>query len=200
MTAQVRELLIYDQKTYGMTCEPFDQYIIKNKLELRLHWPNTALWRGYMGEWEITNNKLYLTKISGFGQIRNSENFRLGRLELRKKLKEGIITPQDNGHLLMQLKEDCMEDIELSLKTLFKSEEKVFANWFSGTIVCPYGEMIEYIHMGYESVFEYEYDFEIIDGELTNINTKSNKKNLNLFQRIINFFNSKTIKKNTGNI
>ena len=205
MTAQIRELLIYDQQTYGMTCEPFDQYIIKNKLELRLHWPNTALWRGYMGEWEITNNKLYLTKISGFGQIRNSENFRLGRLELRKKLKEGIITPQDNGHLLMQLKEDCMEDIELSLKTLFNSEEKVFANWFSGTIVCPYGEMIEYIHMGYESVFEYEYDFEIIDGELTNIttktnitniNTKYNKTNINLFQRIINFLNSKPIKQN----
>jgi len=121
MTAQIRELLIYDQKTYEMSCEPFYQYIIKNKLELRLHWPNTALWRGYMGEWEITNNKLYLTKISGFGEIRNSENFRLGRLELRKKIKEGIITPQENGHLLKQLKEDCMEDIELSLKTLFTS-------------------------------------------------------------------------------
>jgi hypothetical protein len=193
MTAQAREKLIFKGEEFYMACEPFSQFVIKNKLDLRLHAPSSALWRGYLGEWEITNNKLYLTKISGFGQIGNSENYRLGKLELRKKLKEGIITPQENGHMLKRLKEDCMDDIELSLKSLFNSEEKVFANWFSGVIVCPYGRMIKYIHMGYESVFENELYFEIIDGELRNITTKSNLTNLNLFQRIIKLFNSKKL-------
>ena len=143
MTAQTRELLNYDGKTFGMSSEPFTQYVVKNKLKLRLKATSSALWRGYIGEWEITENKLYLTKITGSGQLKNSENFKSGRLALRKKLRAGIITPQENGHLLKDLKENSMEDIELSLESLFNSEEKVFADWFTGTIVCPYGEMIE---------------------------------------------------------
>ena len=45
--------------------------------------------------------------------------------------------------------------------------------------------------MGYGSVFEYELYFEIIDGEIKKTTTKSKKTNLNLFQKIINFFNFK---------
>ena len=119
MTAQAGELLVFKGNIYSMNCEPFSQFVQKNNLKLYFIATNSALWRGYFGEWEITDKKLYLTKISGNGKIRNQEKFRSGRLELRKKMKNGVITPQENGHLLKILKEDCLEDIELSLKSLF---------------------------------------------------------------------------------
>jgi hypothetical protein len=164
MTAQAREILIYEGKTLWMACEPFSQYVTKNKLELRLRAPNTALWRGYIGEWEIMDTKLFLTGISGNGEIKDQEKFRLGKLDLRKQMKEGKITPQQNGQLLKLLEEDCFEEIELSLKNLFNSETKVFANWYSGTIRCQYGDIIQYVNMGYDSLYSNELLFNIVEG------------------------------------
>jgi hypothetical protein len=119
-----------------------------------------------LGEWEISDNKLYLTKIAGSGQIKNQEKFRLGRLELREKLKSGIITPQENGKLLKKLEENCFEDIELSLLTLFNSKNKVFADWFSGILKCPYGKMTKYIHMGYDSKYSNVLEIHVKEGEV----------------------------------
>jgi len=164
MTAQAREILIYEGKTFGMASEPFSQYIIKNKLELHLRAPSTALYRGYIGEWEITDSKLFLTEISGKGEIKDREKFRLGKLDLRKQMKEGKITPQQNGQLLKLLEKECFEEIELSLKNLFNSETKVFADWYSGTIRCPYGDIIQYVHMGYDSLYSNELLFYIVEG------------------------------------
>ena len=31
---------------------------------------------------------------------------------------------------------------------------EVFADWFNGEIRIPQGELLQYIHMGYESIFE----------------------------------------------
>jgi hypothetical protein len=87
MIVQAKEILIYNGEKFGMACEPFSQYVIKNNLELYLRAPNTALWRGYMGEWEITKKKLFLTKISGNVEIKDQEKFRIGKLDLRKTPK-----------------------------------------------------------------------------------------------------------------
>ena len=169
MTAQAREILNYEGKIFGMACEPFSQYIIKNNLELRLRSASTALWRGYIGEWEITENRLYLKKISGNGEIKDQEKFRLGRLDLRKQLKEGKITPQQNGHMLKKLEKDCFEEIALSLKNLFNSENKIFADWYTGKISCPYGDIIQYVHMGYGSLYSSELIFNIIEGVIIDV-------------------------------
>ena len=175
MTAQARERLIYRGKTFGMDCEPFSQYVIKNNLELRLRAPNTALWRGYFGEWEIMDTKLFLTRISGNGEIKDLEKFRLGKLDLRKQMKEGKITPQQNGQLLKFLEKDCFEEIELSLKNLFNSETKVFADWYSGKIRCPYGDIIQYGHMGYGSLYSNELLINIIEGIIRDVKDIKNQ-------------------------
>ena len=175
MTAQAREILNYEGKSFGMACEPFSQYIIKKNLELRLKAPNTALWRGYIGEWEITDNRLYLTKISGNGEIKDQEKFRLGRLDLRKQLKEGKITPQQNGHMLKILEKDCFEEIDLSLKSIFNSENRIFADWYTGEITCPYGEIIQYIHMGYGSIYSNKLIFNIIEGVVIDVKDITNQ-------------------------
>jgi len=155
--------------------------------------PCTDLWRGYFGEWEIIEDKLYLTKITGHGQIRNEEKYNNSRLEQRKKVEDGIISPQENGNLLRILKEECMEDIELSLNTLFNSNDKVFADWFSGTIICPYGDLVHYIHMGYESIYENDLYIEVLNGLVIQTTTVDNRppsgKEL-LINGIKNFFDS----------
>ncbi len=175
MTTQVREILIFEGKTLEMDCEPFSQYVIKNKLELRLRAPITALWRGYIGEWEIMDSKLFLTGISGNGEIKDQKKFRLGKLDLRKQMKEGKITPQQNGQLLKLLEKDCFEEIELSLKNLFNSETKVFADWYSGTIRCQYGDIIQYVHMRYDFLYSNELLFNIVEGIVLDVKEIKNK-------------------------
>lgn len=42
----------------------------------------------------------------------------------------------------------------VNLQYLFPDQTKVFANWYSGIIKVEMGSLIEYVHMGYESVYE----------------------------------------------
>lgn len=48
----------------------------------------------------------------------------------------------------------------VDLQYLFPGEKKVFAYWFSGTIKIEKGNLLEYVHMGYES--KYEEDFFLV--------------------------------------
>ena len=106
--------------------------------------------------------------------IKDKEKYRAEKLALRRKLKEGLITPIENGKLLKLMEKECWNAIQLSLNSLFQSEEKVFACWYSGTIRAPFGELIEYIHDGYESIFEYELLIDIKEGVVVNIWEKQN--------------------------
>jgi len=54
--------------------------------------------------------------------------------------------------------------------------ENVFANWFTGKIVMPQGKRVQYIHMGYASIYERELHISFKKGLQTNERTVSNKK------------------------
>ncbi len=45
-------------------------------------------------------------------------------------------------------------------------EEPLLADWFSGTIRIPRGELLVYVHMGFGSVYEQELHVRIIKGEV----------------------------------
>ena len=45
------------------------------------------------------------------------------------------------------------DDLALKQK-LFPDEDMVFASWFTGPLVCPHGEELEYVHMGYGTIYE----------------------------------------------
>ena len=154
MTAQMREKLMYNGEEYWMVNEPFSHYVSLKKLDLVLNFTSTALYRGYLGEWEIDDGRLYLTGITGHGKLRNQAKFLEGRLALRRNLKQGLITPQQHGHLLKQLRNDCMEEIHLSLQSLFQSRRKVFSEWYTGTLKAPFGELLQYVHALYGSIYE----------------------------------------------
>ena len=65
MTAQIHEILILDGQKTSMA----------NELDIPTSLPgltfpsdyimSTACWRGYVGKWQIKNNKLYLSSVTG---------------------------------------------------------------------------------------------------------------------------------------
>lgn len=71
-TGQTGELVIYKGDTLIMLCEPLEVYLQKNEPREKFY-PflkdgcSTALWRGYVGLWEIRENRLFLIDIFGCG-------------------------------------------------------------------------------------------------------------------------------------
>ncbi|MBI5208676.1 MAG: hypothetical protein HY927_01725 [Elusimicrobia bacterium] len=51
----------------------------------------------------------------------------------------------------------------------------LFADWFTGTLRIPQGEMLEYVHMGYASVFEREIVVKIAKGLVAGTRTVDHK-------------------------
>lgn len=127
MTAQAGERLFYKGEETWMSAEPLNQYL-KNRNDIKFISPSTACWRGYFGEWEIKDNKLYLIGLKAY-----LEGYR-----------------------------------EIDLSYLFPRQKEVIADWFSGKIRVPQGEMLDYVHMGYASLYERDLILEIKNGELVN--------------------------------
>lgn len=114
MTAQIRERLIYKGREYFLATEPLSPYL-KSK-NIKFTYPSTACWRGYIGNWVIKDNKLYLTELEA--TLPNYE--------------------------------------KVGLDYLFPGQTRVFAEWYSGEIRIPYGIMLQYVHLGYESLYRKE--------------------------------------------
>ena len=66
MTAQIGENLRYEGKDYSMCTEPLNQYFELGGAAPKFESPSSALWRGYIGKWEIIENRLYLIELEGF--------------------------------------------------------------------------------------------------------------------------------------
>ncbi len=56
---------------------------------------------------------------------------------------------------------------KVGLNYLFPGQERVFAQWFTGTVRIPRGELLEYVHMGYSSVYEKYLILSFSEGVLT---------------------------------
>jgi hypothetical protein len=66
MTAQTREILYYKGKIYHLATEPLKQLLelmVDEKLAFVAN--STAYRRGYVGIWEIVDDKLFLTDLKG---------------------------------------------------------------------------------------------------------------------------------------
>jgi len=50
----------------------------------------------------------------------------------------------------------------------------VFAHWFTGRLRAPQGKMLQYIHMGFNSTYEFDLLIEIDRGVVTRTKLKSN--------------------------
>lgn len=135
MTAQFAETLILEGQAAAMCSQPLGSYFEFGGIEPDFTETNTALWRGYIGTWEILDGRLYL--ISLRGTLRNGEPASLG-----------AIFPD--------------------------YPERVFAHWYSGILRIPQGELLEYVHAGYGSIYESDLLIDVEKGVVINTSTHVN--------------------------
>jgi len=71
---------------------------------------------------------------------------------------------------------EAHEDYEtiLRLPDLFPGFDKVFAHWFTGELRCPQGKLLNYVHGGYASTYEYDLMMEFKQGVLVHKYAKHN--------------------------
>lgn len=65
MTAQIGEYLRYQGEGVNMCTEPLGDYFAMGGCKPEFQTNCTALWRGYVGGWEIVSGRLYLVKLTG---------------------------------------------------------------------------------------------------------------------------------------
>lgn len=63
----------------------------------------------------------------------------------------------------------------IGLSDVFPGFDKVFAHWFSGELRCPQGAQLEYRHMGYGSVYEYDLLMDFKQGVLVSKHARHNE-------------------------
>jgi hypothetical protein len=80
---------------------------------------SSALWRGYVGTWEIVADSLVLRKIEIEERIEGRDGWRWR---------------------------------DVTAKYFPGSPLQV--TWYSGTLIIPRGEVVDYVHMGYGSTYE----------------------------------------------
>ena len=65
MTAQIAEELYYKGECYSMCSNPLSMYFSLVEIKPAFEETSTALWRGYVGSWEIIDDRLYLIGLRG---------------------------------------------------------------------------------------------------------------------------------------
>jgi len=136
-TAQSPDKIIYNGREYNLNVNPMEIYF--NNFPERRPQPSlrsTALWRGYNATFEIIQNELWIIDIKIEVQTSNTE--------ARRFTSEwvSVINECLNGNSRMKV------------------------NWYNGLLVIPYGEIINYVHMGYASTYENYFILEIHNGNL----------------------------------
>ena len=166
MTAQEGDKLIYEGTAYTIASEPPLSLREPDKYEIRFVSGRTSCWRGYVAEWAIVEDKLFLTGVEGSAYVTDLVSYSEAKLRLGELLKRGETDPAQNEKLLDEIRESLTVEKDIDLKFLFKTTEPVFADWVSGTIRVPLGKMMKYIHMGYESVYQKDMFLTLTNGIL----------------------------------
>ena len=63
---QTPEKIIYQGEKLKMCTEPLEDYFSKCGTRPKFQLSHTALWRRYIGCWEVVDDRLYLTDLSGW--------------------------------------------------------------------------------------------------------------------------------------
>ncbi len=74
MTAQFTEKILLHGRKRSLCTEPLESFFDMSGLQPEFEATSTSLWRGYVGTWEVLNQRLYLVDLNGTlknGQIAN---------------------------------------------------------------------------------------------------------------------------------
>ena len=157
-TAQSPDYLVYKGKKHMLHSNPLEEYFKeyperKPKTTMR----SSALWRGYIATFEVKDKKIVLNDI----KIRVD-------FEKWKSVKNKVVDDYYKNE-----DEDEIED-KVEVKVTWYQEfinhltrKDLVIDWFTGILVLPYGEEINYVHMGYGSTYENYILLEVEDGVIT---------------------------------
>lgn len=83
----------------------------------------------------------------------------------------------DYLYLVKLVEGTCSDNAKkIPLSRIFPGAKKsIKAIWYSGTLIIPEGKILDYVHMGYESLYEKETRLTIEDGKLVDSKTIDNK-------------------------
>lgn len=170
-TAQMGDVLICGKDTFTLFSNPLrlhPQY--KNIIE-QMFWRksvsgSTACWRGYVAEWRLEKNKLYLSGIAVSFDPKQSDSAALAEVVSydRMRRKKTKVPPLNRSRFF------DVGMIYINIEQIFPGQMTkygVFASWVNDTLVVPKGKCVYYIHDGYASVYEKETDLFIENGRLT---------------------------------
>jgi len=140
MSAQIAETLIFDEAALPMCSNPLDAWLSEQHIVLRTDRSSLCCLRGYPGTWQVRRGHLYLVALRAYG----------GR---------GVV--QRPG---------LQASSELSLAGLFpEAHGPVCADWYSGRLRCPLGEVLKYRDTGYDSLYEQDMLVDIARGRIERI-------------------------------
>ncbi|MGH8075046.1 MAG: hypothetical protein ACREO4_13430 [Lysobacter sp.] len=132
-TAQMPDKLLLDGEEVPLHTNPLQPYLSAHRDDVPKFRPmTTANWRGYVATFAIREGYLIVDKV----EVRMREDG-------AKRGKD----PEQKEYRL----EPPMEDI---VTQVFNGRDDVPATWYTGALVIPRGEVIDYVHMGYGSTSE----------------------------------------------
>ncbi len=88
----------------------------------------------------------------------------------------GVWKVVDGKLYLIELKLNLTGGERVGFDYLFPDQQKVFAEWYSGEVKIQAGDMLHYVHMGYESVYEKDIFLKFQKGELIGKRVVDNRK------------------------
>lgn len=65
MTAQIAERLVFEGRELALLANPLTDFFEQGGINPGFQSTSTALWRGYVGTWEIVADRLYLVALKG---------------------------------------------------------------------------------------------------------------------------------------
>jgi hypothetical protein len=149
-TAQTPEVLRFEGKSYDLETVPLSEYLASHPGVIpESKISSTGLWRGYIGTWALRDQKLYLEDIR-------------------------ILTSA-----AMDSDASESERSRSVIAEVFKTKEPVHATWFTGRLIVPTGEMVDYVHMGFASTYSAYLVVTVVDGNVTEMS----RMNLTQFQK-----------------
>lgn len=134
-TAQAPEVLKIEGNEYFIHSNPLAPYLAANPGRLpEAEVTSSGLWRGYIGTWSVRDERLYLDDV--------------------RVPTKALIDPD-----APKSKRD-----RSVMKALFGDDTSRVATWFTGHLIVPTGELIEYVHMGYGSTYSSYLILTIVEG------------------------------------
>lgn len=137
-TAQRGDILVLKGKKYSIYTNPLRPFLDRNPGRLpESNIISTSNWRGYVATWEVKNDRLVLTDVG----------------MLQSVGKPSRVSPST--------------EIRSVMAKMFPEQNEVLADWFTGNIIIPDGELVSYVHMGYASTYSKYIILQVKNGVIT---------------------------------